>query len=414
MTKHALNLQAVRQQFPALEQGWTLMDNAGGSAPLARVIDQMAAYMSQVPVQLGASYALSQDASRRLALAQHALAALLTAGRPGDISTQEVIVGPSATTLLGRLAQAMAPQLKPGDEIIVSQADHEANITPWTRLQERGVVIRWWKLDLQSEGLLLADLETLLGPRTRGVCVTHCSNLLGEVVPIKDVARLAHEAGAWICVDGVAHAPHRSVDVLAMDVDFYTLSLYKVFGPHLGLMFGRRELLLPLDNLNHSFFSRDEIPYKLQPGAYAYELLAGCTGIAAYLNELGGGDASDQDYSRIAAAYRHIRDHEHLLAGTLLDGLRQRADVRVLGRPEAHPEDRLPTVSFVVPGRQSRDIVEAMDKHRIGIRHGHFYAVRLVEALGLDRDDGVVRVSMAHYNTVDEVHRLLQALEEIL
>jgi selenocysteine lyase/cysteine desulfurase len=232
--------------------------------------------------------------------------------------------------------------------------------------------------------------------------VTHASNVLGYVNPIADWARLVHDHGALICVDGVAYAPHRRIDVQAWDVDFYAASLYKVYGPHVSVLFGKRAHLLALPRWNHFFIGDDQLPYKLQPGNVNYELTWGAGAIVEYLFELGDGD--------LGRAYDRMTEHEVALGDRFLTWLRTKPNVRVIG-PAAMTEDRVPTISFVVDGVKSSAIPPRTDAARIGIRWGDFYARRLIDDLGLGPSDGVVRVSMVHYNTEDEITRLIEVLD---
>lgn len=396
------DLDFIRSRFPGLADGWAYMDNAGGSHVLATVADRVRDFLLTTPVQHGASYGPSREASRRVAEATAAIARMINAHRP-----EEIVIGPSTTFLLQQLARGMAPDLAPGDEIIVTDVDHEANIGPWRTLERQGVVVREWRVDPASLELELAKLDTLLGPRTRLVCVTHCSNVLGTIMPITEIARRAHAAGAELCVDGVALAPHRRVDVQALGCDWYVYSFYKTYGPHQAVLWGRHARLLDLASLNHEFIGKERVPYKLQPGNVNYELAWGCGAIPAYLDELAGHHGTADGFEVVAA-------QEEVLATRLIDWLRQRNDVRIIGRREATRDARVPTISFVVDGRRSSEIVAAVDGHKVGIRFGDFYARRLIENLGLAARDGVVRVSMVHYNTVEEVDRLIGALDAAL
>ena len=239
--------------------------------------------------------------------------------------------------------------------------------------------------------------------------------MLGSIAPVPEVVRRARAVGALVCVDGVAYAPHRAIDVQALDVDFYVFSFYKVFGPHLALLYGKYEHLLRMANLNHYFIAPDDIPYKLQPGNQNYELSYGAIGIGDYLDELGAeiGEGAGRDRrARIVSAFDAIALHEADLAERLLRYLRGRNSVTIIGEPTGDPARRVSTVSFTVRGVQSEAVVRAVDRHGIGIRFGDFYAKRLIGALGLEAGGGVVRVSMVHYNTADEVDRLIQALDE--
>ncbi|WP_277878120.1 aminotransferase class V-fold PLP-dependent enzyme [Leptolyngbya sp. FACHB-261] len=277
----ALQVDFVRQQFPALAGDWTFFDNAGGSQTLKPVVDRISEFLLTSNVQLGASYAVSQWAGERLAKATQAMATLINAT---DVS--EVVMGPSTTMLLRILSLCLAQTFEPGDEIIVTNCDHEANIGAWLDLAKQGIQIKVWQLNADSLELHLEELESLLSPRTRLVALTHASNILGTINPIKAITKLAHAQGALVCVDGVAYAPHRLIDVQDLDIDFYAFSFYKVYGPHHALLYGKREHLLALPGINHYFIGQTNIPYKFQPGNVNYELSYGMLGLCDYLSEL--------------------------------------------------------------------------------------------------------------------------------
>jgi cysteine desulfurase family protein (TIGR01976 family) len=313
------------------------------------------------------------------------------------------------------LTSALLPGVRPGDEIIVTDSDHEANIGGWLRLRQAGAVIKVWPIRHDSLTLDLGDLEGLLTARTTWVAMTHASNVLGTVNPVAEVAARVHARGARLCVDGVAYAPHRLVDVQASGADVYVFSFYKVFGPHQAVLWGRRDFLRALPGLNHHFIADDDLPYKLQPGNVNFELSYGCIGIHDYLVAVGTGlGAGGAPRARMQCAFDAFEAHENVLAARLLDWLRAQPRVRIIGLPDVVPGVRLPTISFVVAGMASESVVLHLDRQRIGIRFGDFYARRLIETLGLEAQGGVVRVSMAHYNTLAEVDRLISHLAEVL
>ncbi|WP_339515169.1 cysteine desulfurase-like protein [Pseudomonas sp. RL_15y_Pfl2_60] len=406
-----LDINYVRSQFPALADGYAYLDNAGGSAVLKPVADRISQYLLNHAVQLGASYEPSVQAGAKVMEARESVAQLINACHP-----EECVMGGSTTHLLQILTRAIAPSIKPGDEIIVTHSDHEANIGPWQRLcEERDAVLRVWHVDTQTLELELAELDALLNPKTRYVAMTHASNILGSVNPVAEVARRVHQVGAKLCVDAVAYAPHRLVDVQASGADYYVFSFYKVFGPHFAVLWGKRELLLELPSLNHFFIGRDVLPYKLQPGNLNYELSYGCIGISDYLIDIGrrlGAQGSERELMQ--AAFDAFEVQENLLAETLLAYLREAPGVRIIGKPRVTNGDRVPTISFVVEGVQSEAIVRRIDPARIGIRFGDFYARHLINELGLAQQGGVVRVSIAHYNTVEEMTRLVACLAEAI
>lgn len=398
-----LDLDHVRNQFPALDGGWAFFDNAGGSQVLRPVAERICDYLLTTSVQTGASYETSRHATERLAEARARIALLFNARR-----AEEVVFGASTTMLLKLLATAMAGSLAPGDEIVVTEFDHESNIGPWVGLRERGVVVKFWPLNKQTLKPDLADLEALIGPRTKLVCVTHASNILGTINPIREIADLVHRYGARICVDGVAYAPHRAIDVQALDCDYYVFSLYKTYGPHLAVLYGKYDHLLELDGLYHYFYGRDKVPMKLEPGNPAYELAWGSAAIVDYLEDLGGtsGRAS------VEAAFKAVTQQEMALAERLLTYLRDRNTVRIIGDSRSDGAVRVPTVSFLVECADPFALIASTDAQRIGIRHGDFHSRRLVEALGLPAQN-IVRASLVHYNTLEEVDRFIAVLDRV-
>lgn len=406
----SLDLAAARAHFPGLEGPWALFDNAGGSLPARPVIERIQGYLESMCVQLGATYPRSAASTEAVASGHHAVATLLNA------APEEVVLNGSSTLNAHLLATALAPSFSPGDEIVVTNLDHEANIGAWRRLERQGLVLREWSFDPETQRLLPETLEPLLNDRTRLVCFTHCSNVVGSIHDVKDITRRVHAAGARVCVDGVAYAPHRPLDVKDWDVDFYLFSPYKVYGPHLGALYGKKEHLLEAANLNHYFFAEDAIPYKLQPGNVSHELAAGLPGIVEYFERVAAtsGVVGDSPRARIEALGALLAEHEASLAAPLLELLASKPGVRILGEPSADPTLRVPTVAFTVEGRHSEQIATALEKYQVAARWGDFYAARAMKALGLERQGGIVRVSMVHYNAPEEVSRLVQALDAIL
>ncbi len=367
-----------------------LLDNAGGSQILGGVIDEIGDYLRTCNVQHGASYRISREAVARVDAGKRAIATLFGTG-PGT-----VVIGSSTTQLVFNLAAALAPSLQPGDEIIVTEADHEANIGAWRRLTRYGVVVRTWPLDRERLRLELADLQPLLSSRTRLVCMTHCSNVLGTIHDVQAVAQVVHAAGARLFVDGVALAPHAPVDAATLGVDGYVMSLYKVYGPHLAAMYLSPEFFAELATINHHFLA-DAGAYRLEPGGVNYELVASCVAISSYLDELG---------------WTVIAQHEEQLSHRLLNFLTAHRRVRVIGETTSDRTVRVPTISFVVDGMTPDQVPAYLDRRGFAVRWGDFYARGLMDALALPT--GVVRVSMVHYNTLDEVDRLITALAPLV
>ncbi|OYD92095.1 cysteine desulfurase-like protein [Nostoc sp. 'Peltigera membranacea cyanobiont' 210A] len=407
-----LNLDKVRQYFPALAGEWTFFDNAGGSQTLKKVVDRISEFLLSSDVQLGASYGVSQLAGERLALATRGMATFINAN-----SDKEVVMGPSTTMMLKVLSMCLGQTFTPGDEVIVTNCDHEANIGAWVALEKQGMKVKVWKVRPDTLELHLADLEPLMSHSTKLVALTHASNVLGTINPIKEIAAFVHDRNAMICVDGVAYAPHRLVDVQDLDVDFYTLSFYKVYGPHHALLYGKEEHLLRLPSLNHYFIDQTDVPYKFQLGNVNFELSYGMLGLCDYLSELAqlhyGNETAPDLRNQMVQAFDLISIHEEHISDRLLNYLNSKPNVRVIGQSKADRKFRVPTISFVVDGINSSTIPIKVDQHNIGIRYGDFYAKRLIEYLGLASQGGIVRVSMVHYNTLEEVNSLIEAFEQI-
>lgn len=406
-----LDTDYARSFFPALNDSWAFMENAGGSLVPHTVIEAVSAYMSECQVQPGDNAAIAREAQERMAAGQATAAAMLNA------SPDEVVVGPSTTRNVQTLAMALRSRLRENDEIIVTNLDHEANNNHWRRLREHGLVVREWQVNPESAELETGALEPLLNGRTRLVCFSHCSNITGGPNPVREITALVHAAGAQVCIDGVAMAPHASIDVRELDVDYYLFSLYKTFGPHLGVMYGKREHLLSLPGQYFHFHGEDDIPLKLNPGAPNHELTAATAGVGAYLDALAGHHL-DEPASDPVLRYRQvfglIRDHESALSGRFLSWVADRPRIRLVGRRRAGNAGRAPTFSFTVDGMASQQLPALLESRGIVAGAGDFYAPRVLEAKGIDPADGVVRCSLVHYNTANEVDRLTMALDAIM
>lgn len=404
-----LDLDFVRAHFPALRTDWALMDNAGGSAPCRQVIERVTEHLSRRPVQLGATYELSVHAQEAVDAGRAAAATMMNA------DAGEVVLGASSTALARTLARALRPLWREGDRVIVTDLDHETNIGGWRALEGSGIELVEWPFDRETCALRMEDLEPLLTERTRLVAFTHCANVVGQIHDARAICERVHEAGALTCVDGVAFAPHRRVDVKALDTDFYFFSFYKTYGPHLAALYGKREQLLALRNQNHFFVGEDEVPYKLEPGGVNHELVASLPGILEYHEALDarhdGGPGSGGLLERTSALFAK---HEMDLARPLLAFLDEHPRVTLYGSAVPDPAKRVPTIAFSVEDTDSSAITAALDEHRLAARYGHFYAYRAIERLGLHERNGIVRVSLVHYNTPGEVLRLVETLDAIL
>jgi cysteine desulfurase family protein (TIGR01976 family) len=399
----------VQENFPALGKEQVFLDNAGGSQVARQVADRLTDYLFTANVQLGASYAASVRAGAMVHEGRQALATLFNAAR-----AEEVVMGATTTQLFDQLARALVQAWEPGDEVIITDFDHEANIGPWKKLADKGIVIREWKMRTGADRPDPEDLKALMTDRTRLVAVTHASNIYGTINDIRAIADLVHAGGAHLCVDGVAYAPHRAIDVQALGADFYAFSVYKVYGAHFAALYGRHDLLLAAGNINHSFFAADKVPQKFEPGNASYELAYSCLGVIDYLEALAlAHGINTKGRAAVEGAFSLIAKHEQSLSQRLLDYLAARDDVTIIGDPTPDAARRVPTISFVIDGQSSEAVVRAVDPTGIGIRHGDFYSRRLVEGLDLPNPDGVIRVSAVHYNTLDEIARLIARLEEI-
>ncbi|KAG9038123.1 hypothetical protein FS837_001299 [Tulasnella sp. UAMH 9824] len=428
-----------RAHFPALKDGYIFADNAGGSQCLKDVADRIYDYLLNSNVQLGADYSVSVVSTKRATVdPQKAAAVLFNAASPEEIS-----FGSSSTMLVENLARAMEPQINEGDEFIVSFADHEANVGPWVRLASRtkATLVPWQARPVSPNDnpyhveLSPDDLKDLITSKTRIVTFTACSNILGAWTRPKEIAALVREVArekgtkkVEMCVDCVAYAPHRRIDVRDWDVEYAFFSYYKVYGPHVSVLYSRKSSLdNSLTSLSH-YFLKDYL--KLQPGGPGYEVPYGTTGVLPYLLSLSGnGGVGDRPESELLnEAFRRIAAHEEILMkpiiGFLLSGEAKKAGVRIVGPESADNEVRAPTISFVVVGQdgktkrlQSKDVVAAFDSQGgIGIRYGHFYSHRLLSRpdFGADPNDGVIRVSLVHYNTVEEVQKIVDILKHVL
>ena len=400
-----LNMRQLRGKFPALAKDWTFFDNAGGSQTLQGAIDRIVEFLTHRDVQIGGSYEISLAAADALMQGRKAAQLLVNADRP-----EEIVFGPSTTVLTQTLAAAMRSQFSPGDEVIVTHADHESNIGPWDRLREFGVVIKVWPFDPDTGQLSLDQLAPLMTERTKLVCIHHVSNILGQINPVAEITDFVHARGAKICVDGVAYAPHRAIDVTGWDVDYYIFSLYKCYGPHTAIMYGKYDLLADLDGLYHYFYGKDKVPGKLEPGNPNYELAYATTAVVEYLQELGAGSGR----AALEAGFAAIARQEQVLTDKLLAWLNTRNDCTVIGPAENPDNSRVPTIAFRFDGLNSGAVARAMDAHRVAIRFGDFHSRRLVEGLGETHGDGVLRVSMVHYNTVAEIDKLTAGLDQVV
>jgi cysteine desulfurase family protein (TIGR01976 family) len=409
----ALDIDFVKAQFPAfkdpLSSKWSFFENAGGSYVPHNVIKHLNNFMTSTKVQPYAEFDTSAIAGNNMDKATELFAEMINARK------DEIIIGASTTMNMYVLSNAMKHFIKPGDEVIVTNQDHEANIGAWRRLESYGAVIKEWKINTENAELEIEDLKALLTNKTKIVAVTHCSNIVGSINNLQSIAKLVHKYNAFLVGDGVSYAPHGLPNVKDLDVDFYTFSLYKTYGPHLGLLYGKKEILNQLPNQNHEFLEGD-VPYTLNPGGPNHEELSCLVGIYEYFNNLYDHHFPDENNTlrkKIEKINELISNHEEQIANPLLQYLNSRNDIKLIGKKKIENKNRAPTISFTFVNQSSKKISDQLVKNGIATRNDNFYAWRCLKALGIDVDDGVVRTSMVHYNTHEDVEKLISVLKKI-
>ena len=401
----------LRREFPALEQAgdFLFFDNAAGAQIPASVLAAVTDHLVSRNVQRGGPYRRSQDVDAMIVRAREAVAAFVNARSPNEIA-----FGLNATSFIRSISLAIGQTLEARPEIVVSDLDHEANIATWVALERFGARIVWWHV--RDDGRLhLEDLEPLVSPRTRLVACTMTSNATGTRVNVEGAARIAHAAGAEIFLDAVHFGPHGAIDVQAIDCDYLVCSGYKIFAPHMGFAWCRADAINRLPTFREDFIP-DVTPDKLEAGTYVYENVAGMEAVVQYLDGLGqraGAPATASRPARIRAAMDAIAAYERTLSAALLNAVSSIDGASVYGIADHRRlDDRVPTVAFSVRGVPSASIAAELARDGIGARSGHMYAPRLLQRLNL-LPDGVVRVSLVHYNTVAEVERFRESLSRI-
>ena len=408
MTK--LDLNFVRAQFPAFEApltaGEAFFENAGGSYPCKQVVDRLARFYTERKVQPYAAYPASKAGGEEMDEARVRLAALM------GVETDEVSFGPSTSTNTYVLSQAVRQWLTvDGGAVVVTDQDHEANSGVWRRLADAGIQVREWKIDPETGHLDLDDLAGLLADgKVRLVCFPHCSNVVAEINPVAEICAMARAAGAYTCVDGVSYAPHGLPDVRGLGADVYLFSAYKTYGPHQGIMTITREFGAVLPAQGH-WFNAGSLYKRFTPSGPDHAQIAACAGMADYIDALyarhfGAGDATP--VMRNAAVHDLMRDQEVVVTQPLLDYLAARNDLRLIGPRQA--ADRAPTVAVALHGA-AEPVAERLAKHGINCWGGDFYAVRPLQVMGVDLDLGVLRMSLVHYTSAEDVSRLITALD---
>ena len=417
-TEHAvaptLDCHTVRAQFPSLAQtvnGYpaAFLDGPGGTQVPRRVIEAITEYLRRDNANTGGAYGTSRHTDAMIAGARAAMADFLNCG------ADEVVFGPNMTSLTFAISRAIGRDLGPGDEILVTRLDHDANVSPWLALAERGVTIRWAEIREQDCTLDMTDLAGKIGPKTKLVAVGYASNAVGTINPVKEIVRLAHAAGALAYIDAVHYAPHGLIDVAALDCDFLACSTYKFFGPHMGVLYGKREHLQRLK------------PYKVRPntnaipncwewGTLNHECIAGISACVEYFAELGRrtNPAATTRRAAIVTAYEAIHQHERGLIERIVRGLTTIPGLKLYGITDpARFDERCGTFAVRIEGHAPLELATKLGDRGFFTWDGNYYALNLTEQLDVEKTGGFLRIGLVHYNTVEEVDRLLEALREL-
>lgn len=405
----SLNPGAIRKHFPALDSGALFFDNPGGTQVPERVIARISDYLRTSNSNRGGAFQTSRETDRIIGQSRAAMADFLGAGSP-----DEIVFGPNMTSLTLNIARSMAETLQPQDEIIITRLDHDANIAPWLQAaRASGAQVRWLDFDVETGQLRVDQLAELLGRKTRLVAVGFASNALGTVNPIEEIIEMAHNVGAWTYVDAVQYAPHAPIDVQSLGCDFLVVSAYKFFGPHLGVLYGKRAHLESLPAFKVRPAS-DQAPGKFETGTQNHEGIAGTLGTLEYLAEVSGAHDTSADLrASLRRSMQAIQQYEGELTARLLAILESVPALTIFGQPD----HRVPTVSCRVANTSPRALASALGDRDIYVWDGNFYALSVTERLGIEDQGGLLRIGLAHYNTLDELDRfetqLLDAIDAL-
>lgn len=424
VTTSLLPSDKLRAEFPSLSMKHKghpaiFFDNPGGTQVPDVVIQAISRYYRESNANSGGAFFTSARTDETIWEARHAMAALLNAPDPACI-----VFGQNMTSLTFHVSHAIARTIQPGDEIVVTNLDHDANVTPWTGLEEVGAVVRVVDINVEDGTLDMDSLRAALSARTRLVAVNYASNAIGTIVDVEKVIQLAHAVGALVYVDAVQYAPHGPIDVQALDCDFLACSAYKFFGPHVGVLYGKAEHLTRLSPYKVRP-SPDVLPWRWETGTLNHAALAGVTAAVDYLESIGTRFGKDwqEEYAAkgfqgrhlsLKTAMRVIKEYEKALCLHLLRGLASFGDVSVYGITERERLDsRVPTAAFTWPRLSPRETAQRLGEKGICCWSGNYYALRLMERLGLEPTGGAVRVGLTHYNTLHEIETLLNVMGEI-
>ena len=410
-----LDVEWVRQQFPSLHQAVNgqpaaFFDSPGGTQAPQRVIDAIAGYLSTSNANSGGAFVTSQRTDQMIADARAAMADFF------NCASDEVVFGANMTTLTFALSRAIGRELKSGDELLVSCLDHDANVSPWVCLEERGVKVRTADIKPGDCTLDMFDLSAKIRRSTRLVAVGWAANAVGTINDVHEIVRLAHAAGSMAFLDAVHYAPHGPIDVQAVDCDFLACSSYKFFGPHLGILFGKREQLQRLRPYKLRACT-EKLPDRWETGTQNHECLAGLIAAIDYIADVGRHHDPEVKTRReaILAAYEVFQQHERELVGQLINGLLAIPGLTFYGIKDAAKFDqRTPTVAIRMEGHTPRELAAHLGERGIFTWDGNYYAIDLAERLGVQGSGGMLRIGLAHYNTAEEVERLLEALRKLV
>jgi len=410
----SLDLTWVRSQFPSLSQTVNgqpavFLDGPGGTQVPQRVIDAITDYLTNSNANTCGAYATSRRTDAVIAEARAAMADFL--GSDHD----EIVFGPNMTTLTYAISRSIGRELGPGDEILLTYLDHDANVSPWQALEERGVTIRFAEINHDDCTLNMADLAQKISSRTRVVAVGYASNAVGTINDVSEIVRLAHKKGALAYIDAVHYSPHGPIDVRALDCDFLACSTYKFFGPHMGVLYGKREHLQHLQPYKVRP-NTNAIPNRWEWGTLNHECIAGIAACVNYVADLGHQvDSSTTDRrSAILAAYRAIQQHERGLSETMVRGLLEIPGLKLYGIADPEKFDRrCPTFAVRIANHTPLKLATALGERGFFTWDGNYYALNLTERLDVEKDGGFLRIGIAHYNTAEEIARLVTALREI-
>lgn len=402
----------VRKHFPALESGVVHFDNPAGTQICREAMDRMNDYLLHRNANHGGAFRTSRESDAMVTEARQALADFLGASRPEEIS-----FGQNMTSLTLHVSRSLARELSPRDEIVVTRLDHDANVTPWVLIaRDRGCTVKWVDFDPASCAWREEDLERQIGPRTKIVAVGFASNATGTICPVARAVEIAHSVGALCFVDAVHFAPHGPIDVSALGCDILVCSAYKFFGPHVGVMYGKRELMERLSAYKVRP-AGDAPPGKWETGTQSFESIAGAMGAVDYLEWVGrtfGASGARARAPALVAGMCAIRARELELSRAMLDGLLSVKNLRIYGiTDKARLGDRTPTYAFTIDGMHPRRICEELDRQGVCASDGNYYAVEVTTRLSLEASGGMVRVGAAHYTTRGEVEHLVSALERM-